>query len=133
MKSYLHGVSVLLVMLLISCNGATTKTESDLKSLFEMEVKKASKDMLKVKDVREINKPTGSSSSTNGELVNIDYEVTVELTEDAWRLVDANKKGSSNYNLHKNKPKPADYYGRGQTPILLKKGDTYKIIRTLKR
>jgi len=118
---------------LYSCNNPTPETKSDLKNLFEMEVKNASKDMLKVKDVTQLTKTADITSLNDEKMVSVDYEITLELTEDAWRLVDKNNKGSSHYQLYKSKPKPLDYYGRGTTPKLFKKGDTYKIVRTLKR
>jgi len=115
MKSYTHLAFLFLMMLSIGCKEATTKPESDLKSLFEMEVKNVSKGMLKVKAVTQLTKAGDISASDNEKMIDIDYEVTLELTEDAWRLVDANNKGSSHYQLYKNKPKPLDYYGKGTT------------------
>jgi len=51
---------------LYSCNNPTPETKSDLKNLFEMEVKNASKDMLKVKDVTQLTK-TADITSLNDE------------------------------------------------------------------
>ena len=124
----------LLIVLFVNCNNAVTnKKETDFNKLFEAEVENASKDMLKVKSVKQLTGTNVNLSSENNPLSLVDYEVTLELTNDAWRLLKSDNTGSSHYKLYKNKPKSIEYYGRGLTPKLLKKGETYKIIRTLKQ